>query len=123
MKVRFLILMGAVLALSISSFAGTKANKTVDIKVEGMTCQGCVSKVTNALQKADGVKEAKVNLDAGNAAIVFDTEKTSEKALYKVINASGFKAVAKEAKAGEKMACPADCAGECCADKKVNKET
>lgn len=123
MKFKLFVLMVAVLALSISVFAGTKAHQTVDIKVEGMTCQGCVGKVTSALQKADGVKEAKVDLDAGNAAIVFDSEKTSEKALYKVISAAGFKAVAKEAKAGEKMACPADCQGECCVDKKVNKET
>ena len=123
MKVRFVVLMVAVLALSISVFAGTKAHKTVDIKVEGMTCGACVSKVTTALKNAKGVQEAKVNLEANNAVIVFDSQKTDEKALFKVINESGFKAVAKEAKAGEKMACPADCTGECCADKKSNKAT
>ncbi len=109
----------AIFALSVFAFAGTEGQKTVDIKVEGMTCAGCVGKVKGALEKVDGVKDAKVNLDKNNAVIVYDAKKTNEKALHKAINATGFKATA----GADKKACPADCAGECCATKDANKET
>ncbi len=37
--------------------------------VEGMTCNGCVASVTEKLNKVDGVKEVKVDLEKGEAKI------------------------------------------------------
>lgn len=121
MKRIAVFMMVAVLALSLSAFAGTKAQKTVDLKVEGMTCGACVSKVKGALQKVEGVKDAKVSLEAHNAVVVYDAEKTSEEALVKAINASGFKASGKAMKMDK--AHPADCGCEACTMKKKEKES
>jgi copper chaperone CopZ len=119
MKRNMIFVMVAIFALSVFAFAGTEGQKKVDIKVDGMTCANCVGKVKGALEKVDGVKDAKVSLDKNNAVIVYDSKKTDEKALHKIINATGFKAKVD----GDKKACPADCAGDCCAVKDANKET
>ncbi len=42
------------------------------LKVSGMTCGHCVATVTNALTAVDGVSEARVDLPAGSAAVVFE---------------------------------------------------
>ncbi len=40
-----------------------------NLKVEGMTCHHCVAAVTKALESVDGVRSAKVDLDAGRAVV------------------------------------------------------
>lgn len=41
-------------------------------KVTGMTCEGCSAKVSHLLKQVRGVKEVKVNLEAGEADISMD---------------------------------------------------
>ena len=38
------------------------------ITVKGMTCQHCVKSVTEAIEKVDGTKNVKVDLDSGKAS-------------------------------------------------------
>ena len=104
-----------ILAVSVVSVA---ADKKVEIKVDGMTCNGCVNKVKTTLEKADGVKSAEVSLKENSAVILYDDSKTDEASLKKAINTTGFKAVdAKEAKkAGD---CGAAASAGCCGDKKA----
>jgi len=40
-----------------------------NLKVEGMTCHHCVMAVTKALESVDGVRSAKVDLEAGRAEV------------------------------------------------------
>jgi len=40
-----------------------------NLKVEGMTCHHCVKAVTKALESVDGVRSAKVDLEAGRAVV------------------------------------------------------
>jgi copper chaperone len=93
-----------VLTLSVVSLA---AEKKVEIKVDGMSCNGCVNKVKTSLEKVEGVKSAEVSLEKHSAVVVFDDSKTNETALKTAVNATGFKAV--EAKAG--CGSSADCGG------------
>ena len=44
----------------------------VRIRVEGMSCGGCVRSVTGALQALPGVTEAAVSLEASEARVRFD---------------------------------------------------
>jgi copper chaperone CopZ len=67
--------------------------KTVTIKVEGMKCAKCSSSVTKALKATEGVEDAQVSSDKGEAVIKYDDQKLSEAKLREVINATGFKAV------------------------------
>ena len=112
MRTRFALLLVVVLALtlSVAAFSENKVQK-VNIKVEGMTCQGCVDKVKSALQKVEGVKEAEVSLKDNLALVTFDADKTNEKELRKAISSSGFKAAK-----GKDKAC--DSGGSCCGGKK-----
>lgn len=64
--------------------------ENVTIKVEGMTCQGCVKSVTNVLQPIAGVKSVSVTLQPGEARIEFDKAKTSVDALRKAIENAGY---------------------------------
>jgi len=79
---RTLLSFAFVLVFSFALFAADKSAelKTVDISVAGMTCDACVNKVKTSLQKVEGVKEAAVNLDNNNAQVVYDANKTNEKA-------------------------------------------
>ena len=48
------------------------AANTTELKVEGMTCKGCVGKVTVGLESVAGVKMASVDLKTGVATITLD---------------------------------------------------
>ena len=92
-----------VLAFTVMSVAG---EKKVEIKVDAMTCNGCVNKVKTTLEKADGVKSAEVSLEKNSAVVLYDDSKTDEASLKKAIDTSGFKAVdVKEAKANKAACC------------------
>ena len=43
----------------------------VNVKVEGMTCGGCASKVANNIKNINGVREVNVDLSSGNVEIEF----------------------------------------------------
>ena len=51
------------------------------------------SSVTKALKATEGVEDAQVSSDKGEAVIKYDDQKLSEAKLREVINSTGFKAV------------------------------
>ena len=64
--------------------------QTADLKVTGMTCGGCVSKVTKALKGVTGVIEASVSLSAGEAKVQFDEGSTSPSQLKLAVQQAGY---------------------------------
>jgi len=66
--------------------------KTIVLEVEGMTCDHCVMRVTNALKALKGVKDAKVELEAKKATVTYDPAKVDEKAMIAAIVEVGFQA-------------------------------
>lgn len=64
--------------------------KTLVLKVGGMTCQGCVSNVTGAVKAVSGVRDADVSLKDKRAVIHFDAERTREDALKRAITEAGY---------------------------------
>jgi len=64
--------------------------ETVTLKVEGMTCGGCVASVTRVLKAAPGVADAVVKLEAKSATVTFDPAQTSVPALRDAIEDAGF---------------------------------
>lgn len=62
----------------------------IDVKVEGMTCGGCSSKVGNALASVKGVKEQKVCHEAKNAVVTFDPNTVSRAQIIAAISQTGF---------------------------------
>ena len=64
--------------------------ETVTLKVEGMTCGGCVESVTRVLKATPGVGDAVVRLDARSATVTFDPGRTSVPALKSAIEDAGY---------------------------------
>ena len=83
----------AVLVLTLGMITAMAVTKTVTIKVDGMKCEKCSSSVTKALNATEGVEDAKVSSDKGEAVIKYDDQKLTEAKLREVINSTGFKAV------------------------------
>lgn len=62
----------------------------VELRVEGMTCGGCVKSIQNALTGRDGVNSANADLDSGIVTIEFDPAVIQKPALSAAIQDAGF---------------------------------
>jgi copper chaperone len=67
--------------------------ETVAMKVEGMTCNGCVASVSRVLKALPGVTDAQVSLTPGRATVTFDPAKTNAQALRGAIEDAGYDVV------------------------------
>ena len=72
--------------------------ETLQLDVEGMTCEACDNHVAYAAQEVEGVIEARADHKTGNAEIKFDKTKTSKEAIIKSINETNYKVVGEELK-------------------------
>jgi P-type Cu+ transporter len=59
------------------------------LKVKGMTCASCVTIITRALKKVDGVTSAAVNYSTEKASVEYDPGKTSKEVLVAAIKDKG----------------------------------
>lgn len=67
--------------------------RTEILNVKGMTCGGCTSAVTKALQATQGVKDVAVDLEQGKATIRFDEGAASIDDLRGAVTRAGFEVV------------------------------
>ena len=88
------LVVSSVLVMTLGVITAAAFTKTVTIKVEGMKCAKCSASVTKALKATEGVEDAQVSSDKGEAVIKYDDQKLDETKLREVINSTGFKAVA-----------------------------
>ncbi len=87
MQKKWIPFVGALaLALSVPAWAG---ERTVGLKVDGMSCAMCAPAARKALEKVDGVKSAQVE---GNQAMVVADDKVQDTDLVKAIEGVGFSA-------------------------------
>ena len=78
---------------AINNTGFTVEAEIIEVKVDGMTCGGCSTKVSGALTKLDGVKEQKVCHVSKHAVVEFDPKKVSSDKVIAAINQTGFKVV------------------------------
>ncbi len=62
----------------------------VRIPIDGMTCTSCVSHITKAVRKIDGVESVKVDLGSESAIVGFDDARTSLTAIAAAITHAGY---------------------------------
>ncbi|MCE1234894.1 MAG: heavy-metal-associated domain-containing protein [Hyphomicrobiales bacterium] len=62
----------------------------ITLKIEGMTCMGCVQSVERALKKADPTAAVKIDLDSGRLDLDGALDRAAAKA---AIEATGFDVV------------------------------
>jgi copper chaperone len=64
--------------------------KTLTIPVRGMSCEGCVRAVTNALQVVQGVKNVEVSLERQEATVTFDDTVSQAADLKMAVEEAGY---------------------------------
>ena len=64
--------------------------QTQVIKVNGMTCMGCVNSVKNVLEKIPGVSSADVSLEQKQVTVEDDAATTSAEQFKDAIRGAGF---------------------------------
>jgi copper chaperone len=64
--------------------------QTAQFQVTGMTCGGCITKVTRALKATTGVGEVKLSLSSGEAAVQYDERLTSPDQLTSAVTHAGY---------------------------------
>jgi copper ion binding protein len=64
--------------------------KTLTIAVRGMSCEGCVRAVTNALQVVQGVKNVEVSLERQEATVTFDDTVAQTADLKLAVEEAGY---------------------------------
>ena len=62
----------------------------IRLPIEGMTCASCVSRITRAVRKLDGVETVKVNLGTDSAEVAFEPSRTSLSAIAEVVRRAGY---------------------------------
>ena len=60
------------------------------LEVEGMHCDGCVSSVTNALVRLDGVSAASADFNQGIADVAYDSHQIDVRGIKQAIEDAGF---------------------------------
>ena len=63
---------------------------TVTLKVDGMTCGGCVASVTRVLRTLPGVNDVAVTLRPGEARVEYDPARTDVAALKAAVQGAGY---------------------------------
>ncbi len=66
------------------------AKQTLDLTVEGMSCQHCVHAVKSSVGALAGVSSVDVNLEKGKAKVEFDPALTNLAAITVAIEDAGY---------------------------------
>ncbi|NNE66227.1 MAG: hypothetical protein HKN33_06640 [Pyrinomonadaceae bacterium] len=75
----------------IATSGDVSGQKTVVIRVEGMTCDGCASHIDESLKKLVGVHSVKASYKNGDVKVVYDSRKISVDSIKKAIKDLGYK--------------------------------
>ena len=66
--------------------------ETLEFKVDGMDCDGCVKSVTRMLTGIAGVEKVDVSLAEGKASVSFDPARAGVADFKRAVERAGFKA-------------------------------
>ena len=64
----------------------------LELKVEGMTCDGCVRSVERKLSKVAGVESAHADLAAGRATVEYDDSQVGVDQMIGAVEQIGYRA-------------------------------
>lgn len=62
----------------------------IDLTVKGMTCDGCERRVSGALTRLEGVRDARADHVAERVSVRYDPERVGEEALRAQIEQAGY---------------------------------
>lgn len=64
--------------------------ETVTLKIDGMTCGGCVNSVRKVIAALNGVNSVDVSLEHAQATVSYDQEKSKVADLKTAVRDAGF---------------------------------
>jgi copper chaperone len=64
---------------------------SVELKVEGMDCEGCVKSVTRMLSAVPGVSSVDVSLAQARARVIYDPGKAGVADFKRAVERAGYK--------------------------------
>lgn len=67
--------------------------QTIELMVDGMTCEGCANAVRRAVGQLDGVQQVDVDLPGKRVRVRYDSARTSPGAIRERIEAAGYEVV------------------------------
>lgn len=67
---------------------------TTRLQLETLNCPTCVTKIEGALNKQQGVKEAKVLFNSSKVKVVYDENEVASDSLVSIIEKLGYPVVA-----------------------------
>ncbi len=70
----------------------TDSDSTISLKIEGMHCGMCVSRIEKALKELDGVSEATVSLEENRADVRYKSGGIKTEELITAVEESGYSA-------------------------------
>jgi Cu+-exporting ATPase len=70
----------------------TDSDSTISLKIEGMHCGMCVSRIAKALKAIDGVSEATVNLEDNRADVRYDSGMVKSEDMISAVEEAGYSA-------------------------------
>ena len=65
--------------------------KEINLKIEGMHCAGCSTRLEKVLNNLEGIETAKVSLEEKKATIKYDETKINIESIKETIEDAGFK--------------------------------
>ncbi len=91
------LVLSAIVVLAAGSLdAATSGEETVSFNVEKMTCATCPIAVRKAMERVDGVKEVKVDLDSKTAVVTFNASMTDATEIGAASTNVGFPATVRD---------------------------
>ena len=66
------------------------AEQTIELRIEGMSCEHCVAAVRKALQAVPGVTGVEVDLPSGKATVTMDRERAAVEQLVAAVDEEGY---------------------------------
>jgi Hg(II)-responsive transcriptional regulator len=70
---------------------GTTSMKSLEVKVDGMQCEGCASNIQSILSREPGVRSANVSFPKRTASVFYDPQDTDSAHVRAAIEKAGFK--------------------------------
>jgi len=64
--------------------------ETLELKIQGLHCDGCVKSVTRVLSAIAGVDAVDVSLAEGRAMVRFDFSRTGREAFARAVERAGY---------------------------------
>ena len=67
--------------------------ETIQLNIQGMTCNGCVKSVTGVLQKIPGVTSVEVSLEQNRAKIIYNPAQAKPEQFKAAVEDAGYDVV------------------------------